>query len=61
MQIRDLEEELGADLFIRSPHGVELTSRALPFKCHSACTARVEDAASLVKQNWQMAKWANCD
>lgn len=31
MQIRDLEEELGADLFIRSPHGVELTEVGLAF------------------------------
>lgn len=31
MQIRDLEEELGADLFIRSPHGVELTEAGLAF------------------------------
>ena len=31
MQIRELVEELGADLFIRSPHGVELTEAGLAF------------------------------
>ncbi|WP_436327480.1 multidrug efflux pump transcriptional activator SxtR [Acinetobacter baumannii] len=51
MQIRDLEEELGADLFIRSPHGVELTEAGLAFlNAIQPVQQRVEDAANLVKQ-----------
>ena len=51
MQIRDLEEELGAELFIRTPHGVELTEAGLAFlKAVQPVQQRVDDAANVVKQ-----------
>src|ERR1700739_1548047 len=44
-QIRDLEYEVGAQLLIRSVHGIELTAAVRPFRDHARLALTQAEAA----------------